>query len=799
MPHDLDILARHLRHARWMQAALLIVPLLACGGRDKQPEPGATNAPAVNADAPAAEAPPEAIPADQPGADATRRPHMNLMSLAHLADVDHDGLFIDFGTPARMKYTVGNWKTGWGKDAKERGTTFTYVAGNTGRIYFPAEGGEALTLRLRLKPIGTGSMQLFLNGEMLPAVKMEKGGGFGAYDVPVPATLVARGENQILMRLGDTTKLNGEDVSVAVDWVRVLPGATATTAGPAPTAADAGFAAPEYGTLVQDVAVGDAKRKALRVQAPTTLSWYVDVPADASLSFKVGLASGKSATASVRVTPDGGARESAFVEQAGGQWKDGVVSLAKWAGRVVRLDLVSEGDGVVAWSSPTVLVPEVPLAPPPKVENVIVLLIDTLRADKLKVYRPSSRVKTPAIDRLAGEGAVFTASQSPENWTKPSVASVLTGLYPMTHRTKESESRLPDGVLTLGELFKKQGFSTATFLANGYVSDKFGFNQGWDKYVNYIRDAKDTRAQNVLKEAGDWIEQHKDKRFFVYIQTIDPHVPYDPPADYLKQYDPDEYTGQISPRKTADQLEQAKRNPPKLVFDERDRRRLEALHDAEIAYHDDQLAIFLDRLKALGLEQRTLFVVTADHGEEFYDHGSYGHGHTVYQELVHVPLMFRWPGVVEGGKRIGETASTVDIAPTVTAATGIAVPDVMEGVDRTEHLRGRVPAGPAVAFSDFLDDRRAIRAGGWKLILRGLNATLFDLAHDPGEKTELDAKDHPIAMRYCRVLLGQFLGARDRGDWLNPDPKHASPVFNSEATDIDAETKGQLKALGYAN
>jgi arylsulfatase A-like enzyme len=779
--------------------AILLCALCACGGSEEPKQTGAAPAQPPASAAPAPEAAAAAIPEDQPGADATRRAHMNLQGLAHLADVDHKGLFIDFGTPARMKYTVGNWKTGWGKDANERGVTFTYVAGNTGRVYFPADGGEALTLRLRVKPIGTASMQLFMNGEMLPAVKMEKGGGFGEYDVPVPVTAVAKGENSLLMRFGDTIKLNGEDVSVAVDWVRVLPGAVAEGAGPAPAAADAGFAAPEYASLVQDVAVGETKRKALRVEAPTTLSWHLEVPPDASLTFKLALASGKGATASVRVRPEGGTVESPFTEAAEGTWQDAVVPLAKWAGQVVRLDLVAEGDGALAWASPTVLVPEVQLAPPQRAENVIVLLIDTLRADKLKAYRKSSRVAAPVLDRFAQEGAVFTASQSPENWTKPSVASVLTGLYPMTHCTKQSDSRLPDGVLSLGEVFKKEGFATATFLANGYVSDKFGFKQGWDHYVNYIRDAKDTRAANVFKEAGDWIEQRKSERFFVYIQTIDPHVPYDPPDEYLKQYDPDEYTGPVSPRKTADQLEKAKRNPPKVVFDDRDRRRLEALYDGEVTYHDVQMGAFVERLKALGLYDRTIFVVTSDHGEEFHDHGSYGHGHSVYQELVHVPFMVRWSGVVRGGTRLPEAVGTLDIAPTVVSAAGIEVPEVMEGVDRTEHLRGRVPAGPAAAFSDFLDDRRAIRAGRWKLILRGLNVTLFDLERDPGEKTELEIARHPVAMRYCRVLLGQFLGARDRGDWLNPDPKRSSPVFSAEATNIDAQTAGQLKALGYAN
>jgi arylsulfatase A-like enzyme len=263
-------------------------------------------------------------------------------------------------------------------------------------------------------------------------------------------------------------------------------------------------------------------------------------------------------------------------------------------------------------------------------------------------------------------------------------------------------------------------------------------------------------------------------------------------------YDAEPYTGPVRPRMTANMLEKAKTVPPKMTFTDRDRQYLEALYDGEVSYHDRHLGTFIERLKKLGLYDQIMFVVTADHGEEFYDHGSYGHGHSVYQELLHVPFIARFPGTVPV-RRISDTVSTVDVSPTVLAAAGVAVPDVMEGVDRMPHLLGTLPAGPAVAFSDFLDDRRVIKAGRWKLILRGLNATLFDLKSDPRELEELDQKAHPIAMRYCRILLGQFLGARDRGDWLSAAPKRKSVDLKSEAADMDDATKAGLKALGYAN
>ena len=774
--------------------------LAACSGGKADKKADNASATSVVKAEPAFGNQPAAMPADQPGVTEKTSGHMNLQNLVHLADIDHGGLFIDFGTPARMKYTVGHWKTGWGKDEVEHDTTYTVANSNTGRVYFPMSSADAVTLRFRMRPLGTTTMQPFLNNEALPMVRFDKGPGFAEYDVPVPAGRVRVGENSLLLRFGGTKKVGDEEVAAAVDSLRVIPAATTQAASAIPSAANQ--ALPLYGVLLQDLVIDGEKRKAIAVSAPTTLSYYVEVPKHAKLTLRIGSPDGKagSVRASVRVTPETGKSAVLWHGDLGASWLDQVLSLDAWAGTVVKLDFSAEGTGVVGFSSPSIVTADTEAAQAPKTtaKSVIVLLIDTMRADHLSTYNKSTRVRTPALDAIAAQSAVFDAAQAPENWTKPSVASVLTGLYPMSHRTKQSESSLSDRALMVSEVFKKAGFATATFLANGYVSDKFGFNQGWDFYTNYIRENKSTKAENVFRDAGNWIEAHKDKRFFVYIQTIDPHVPYDPPDEFLNMYQREPYTGSVRPRLTADMLEKAKRVPPKLTLNDRDRQYIEDLYDGEVSYHDRYLGLFVERLKKLGLYDQVVFVVTADHGEEFYDHGSYGHGHSVYQELLHVPFMLRFPGVVPA-RHIPETVSTVDVTPTVLAAAGVPVPDVMEGADRMAHLLGALPEGPAVAFSDFLDDRRVIRAGRWKLILRGLNATLFDLKSDPHEKVELDQNAHPIAMRYCRILLGQFLGAPDRGDWLTATPKGKSVDLSSEAVNMDDATKAGLKALGYAN
>jgi arylsulfatase A-like enzyme len=716
--------------------------------------------------------------------------HSDLTALRHLAEVNDGGWYVDFGTPAQAKYTVGDWRSGWVGKGVDGDTTYAHV-GMRGRVYFEADRPAPLVARVRLRPHGTQALTPYLNNTQLKSIHLSAGDRFVDYDIDLPKEQVQTGENYLLLTFGGTVPIDGQDVSVAVDsiWIRDQPEPSKTARAPA------------YDGLVANVRLGEEERQAIALSRDSTLRYHVQVPADGSLGFGVGVEGEGDAPFAIEVTADGQPSTRVFAGTASGAWTDHKVDLSRFAGETVRVDLRAEGQGAgrLAWNSPRILVPVRPernLAP---AKNVVVLVIDTLRADKLRPFNAQTRVKTPAIDQLASEGVVFELAQAPENWTKPSVASILTGLHPQTHQQKTADAALPSSAELLSEHLKGEGFATGGFIANGYVSDRFGFDQGWDDYTNYIREEKSTEAKDVFDQAGNWIEAHKDGRFFAYIQTIDPHVPYDPPGKYLQMYDPSEYTGQVRPRMTGDLLEKAKRNPPQVVFDESDKRRLKALHDGEITKHDHFFGAFLERLSKLGLADDTLIVVTSDHGEEFDDHGSWGHGHSVYQELLHVPLMFRLPNRLPAGMKVGDAVSTLDISATVTDLLGVPAMAHNEGHALVGLMLGEAPSQPAVAFSDFQDDRRVITTGRWKLILRGnLTATMFDLVADPREKTQLDPSAFPIGRRYSRMLLGQFLGATNRGDWLSAEQKGGTQLQRENA-EMDDTIRGQLRALGYAH
>ena len=717
---------------------------------------------------------------------------MDLAERVHLADVDHEGLFLDFGTPAQSKYTAGDWdgsqgQGGWGRRGTDGDRTYANV-GRRGRIYFDLARAEERKVRLRLRPRGTGALTPYINGNAIQAVFFE-GEGWQEVEFTMPAEHLKRGENYLMLVFGGTTSIAGEEVAVQLESAWIGAGAP-----PAEL--------PSYGSYQREVSLGEGGARAgLAFAAPIAFRYYVEVPERAHLRFAFGQEGAAGSHARVRVHPEGVSAVDAWSGMATGSW-DGVdVDLTAFAGKVVELSLEADAapgaSGRVAFAEPRIVVPvteERPELTPAR--NVIVVLVDTLRASKLRAFNPESRVQTPVLDGLAEHGAVFELAQSTENWTKPSVAGVLTGLQPRTHGARTQSASLPQSVLMVSEHLKDHGFTTGAFVANGYVSGRFGFDQGWDNHRNFMQeDGRSREAAEVFQIAGDWIEQHKDERFFAYVHTVDPHVPYDPPEEDLQRYDSrSDYDGVVRARSTGEQLVEAKAH--RLNFTPSDLRRLRALHDGEITYHDREMGRFVERLQSMGVWDDTVFVFVSDHGEEFNDHGSFGHGHSIYQELLHVPLLVHAPGRVPA-RRISHAVSTIDISPTVLELADVDPLPYAEGRSLVPDIFGEPPNRPAVAFSEFQDERRVLVSSRWKFITRGnLTVSLFDLEADPGEEHQLDVTTHPVAARYLRILQGQYLGASDPSHWLDGEQGQGER-FEADRAVMDQATREQLEAIGY--
>lgn len=709
------------------------------------------------------------------------RTHADLVELLHLADYESGALHVDMGTPADSKYIVGGWKENWGSAGIDGEVSYRNV-GKRARFYFPLSAKAASKVLLRIKPVGTNSLTPYINNTQIQSVFFKESGFQDVvFDLPAANTVV--GENYLLLTFGDAKTVAGEEVAAQVQSIHI---------GSNPKA--------QAGLTARRVKISDAEQPAIVLPHGASMSWHLRIPKQSKLLLYAGAGPGSKATGKLAVTieVDGAGEKALFEQPLKSTWSAVPIELDKYGDQLAKLTFEAH-DGAAAVAAPRIIVPPANARKAEKPKNLIVLLIDTLRAERLQIYNPKSRVKSPVLNALAKEGTVFEKAHSTENWTKPSVAAVLTALYPVSHGARSQSAVLSDKALLLSEHLKAQGYATGSFIANGYVSDRFGFDQGWDKYRNFIREEGSTDASNVFKESGDWAEANKDKPFFLYVQTIDPHVPYRPGDEYTKMYDPrNDYSGPVEPNSTGILLEKAKKK--EVTLNESDRTRLMALHDGEITKHDVFLGKFVERMKKLGIWENSLFVVVSDHGEEFNEHGSWGHGQSVYEELLHVPFFFRHPGSVPDGQRVAHSVSTMDLAPTALELMGAKPLANAEGRSLVGDIYGDAPPlTGGISFSDFWDERRVLTTANWKFLVRGnLTHSMFDLKNDPWEMKQLTGEEAPVAARFSRIMLGQFLAAKDRKNFTSASQTNDASLEAGEVK-MDDDLRKQLEALGYMN
>lgn len=393
--------------------------------------------------------------------------------------------------------------------------------------------------------------------------------------------------------------------------------------------------------------------------------------------------------------------------------------------------------------------------------NLLLISIDTLRADRLGTWGyplPTS----PTLDRrLAGEGVTFldTWSQSPK--TTPSHMTMLTALYPCAHGIGLWWGDRPAHVLnpaahTLAEVLRNAGFSTAAFTGGAHMDGSRGFDHGFQVY-------EDKGGGTELGRALRWLKHHHRERFFLFFHTYQIHDPYLPPPELVREFG-DGYQGPILDtvkqlrRGDAPYEEQSKRfwasvdrtKPADVEFVQR-------LYAAGIRNMDaTTLAPLLDALRQWDVERDTLVVFTSDHGEAFDEHGVFLHD-DLYRGTLHVPLVLRFPGRLPAGKRVDARARLVDVMPTILDLLGVPASDGMQGRSLVPFVRE--DGGGRDAPSEFDDSPRAhpfesLRAGPFSYILEGTREQLFDLGTDPGETTDLAAAqpDTLTTFRTARAL-----------------------------------------------
>ncbi|RMH03699.1 MAG: hypothetical protein D6702_05265 [Planctomycetota bacterium] len=465
--------------------------------------------------------------------------------------------------------------------------------------------------------------------------------------------------------------------------------------------------------------------------------------------------------------------------------------------------------------------------------NIAVLLIDTLRADRLGCYgyeRPTS----PEIDALAARGTRFEAAYAQASWTRPSVASLMTSLYPDSHDIRGDYDVLPAGLPTLAQVLKARGYHTAGFSANPQVSPLYGFDRGFDVFgrggSHLLRrsaigildhmakrtlrmrilpaltgggaaatagkagkkkaEEKDplagSGAQALNRQVFQWLDDYDGRQpFFLYVQYIDPHTPYSPPEDLINEGGqepvslPAQFIDKNAPPYPLSSYEAA---PPEVLAG------LSRLYDAEVRYVDREIGRLLNRLAERGLLEDTIVVVTADHGEELYDHEQWLHGQSLFDELVRVPLIVAGPGVAR--QVVEEPVELIDLLPTAAGWSGAEIHFPIQGRDLGPILAGGGGDPERVVFSERQGayPLHAVRRGRDKLIRitspDGPVWLQYDLGRDPGERRNLAAEGGPAAE--LRELLERTVAA-------------AGALLGERAAKVEATgaAADELKALGY--
>jgi arylsulfatase A-like enzyme len=434
--------------------------------------------------------------------------------------------------------------------------------------------------------------------------------------------------------------------------------------------------------------------------------------------------------------------------------------------------------------------------------NVILVMVDTLRADHLSCY--AGPVQTPAMCSLADENGTRFRGFTHASWTKPSTASLLTSLLPSSHGVMSKPSSLSPDVEMISETMRSRGYATGGIVSNINLASSFGFDQGYDEYhylgPDYLFGAKESSSKLILYQllrtiffkvkpglrvgdfyqnaetindvAFDFLERNADTRFFLFLHYMDPHDPY-----FAHPYDGTGIARAANQHPDPERAEEMHR-----------------LYKGEIEYLDAHFGEFLAKLDALGLADDTVIALVSDHGEEFYEHGGWWHGTTLYEEQIAVPFLVKWSrhgGLTNADDQI---ARMLDVAPTLIARTGARPPGAMQGVDLVERLERRSERERMIYAEEDHEGNvlRALRTEDWKWIEanegnpRGLPAeALYHMGKDPGEEQN-------VADSTAWVI-------RELKDHADAQEKLAQSraVEGGDEADLSEQEIETLRALGY--
>ena len=596
--------------------------------------------------------------------------------------------------------------------------------------------------------------------------------------------------------------------------------------------------------------LGGIFEETLVARSPESIRMAVTLPERPWLDLAVGTVEDGPVGFKVEIAPAGASSRDAITAErtltTPHRWEDVSLDLARFGSRPVTLTLSvqSERRGAIGfWGGPVLrsrsALPKAEAAvageragDPP--QGVIVIWADTLRPDHLDVYG-YERPTAPTLRDIARHGTLFRNCLVQATWTKVSTPSLMTSLYPTSHAVATWDDRVAASATTMAEVYRAAGYATFSYASNFFTGMLTNLHQGFEE-VHEAASLPDRRNSKTARIGMDrlfpWLEAHRDGPFFVFMSVLDPHDPYKPypPYDTL-------WANPAKEKEHVRQTDEARKhitNPFLKMFGMPNRKQMLAAkidpeayiahvrdwYDGSIRGLDAEIARLLERLRALGLDQRTLVVFTADHGEEFLEHGAMFHGQSTYGELNRVPLILWGPAFVPAGGEVAQVVETIDLMPTLLALSRLHAPGGMQGrsllpllasvgsgtaeagtvraagrdaaawIERpaiTEKLRARDDKPP--------DDNEAVAivAGGFKLVHNTHRypptpeIELFDFGKDPLDTRNI-ADEHPEVVRRLKQALDAWR-KQAQAARLRPDAESTQAM--------SAEELERLRALGY--
>lgn len=567
--------------------------------------------------------------------------------------------------------------------------------------------------------------------------------------------------------------------------------------------------------------LGEIYRETLVARSPESWRFSLDLPGSPLLDLAVGTVEEVPVTFRVEVAV-GGERSPVFERtvkhpQA---WTPVRVDLSRWAGRAVDLHLTvdAERHGALGFWGATAVRQRVGARSRGTPRGVILVVADTLRRDHLSPYG-YLRETSPVLARLATEGALFEDALAQATWTKVSMPSILTSLYPSSHGVHDFPDRLPAAAQTFPEIYREAGYATLALASIPFVGRVTNLHQGFEtvhESGSLPRKLESKTARELVDRLLPWLDAHRDVPFFVLLHISDPHDPFEPYAPYDTLWSDPAFDVEFARQNAAARKSIA--DPLLRRFGMPTREELLAAgvdpgpyvahevgwYDGSIRAMDDELGRLVNHLEALGLDDRVLLAFTSDHGEEFLEHGRHFHGQSVYAELADVPLILHGPGVPEGTV-VEETVQTLDLMPTLLELSGLRAPERTQGRSLVSLLSsagtGRVP--PAIverlatshagAPPPLGAAATAVIADGWKLIhhttpppgVPGIQ--LFDRARDPGDLHDVAAR-HPETVERLLELLAS---------WRKSAEASRLPRGEQGTEGLSQQELERLRSLGY--